>query len=113
MKSFVKNLSLFIIIVCIAACEQSQQRKNVSVTPPVAGIIPRADTLHGDIRIDDYYWMREKTNPELIAYLNAENRYTDAMMEHTEKFQKKLYDELLGRIKETDMSVPVKIDNYF
>jgi oligopeptidase B len=80
---------------------------------PVAKVISKADTLHGDVRIDDYFWLREKSNPEVIKYLEVENEYTEVMMKHTKKFQERLYEELLGRIKETDLSVPEKIDDYY
>ena len=69
--------------------------------------IPKVDTLHGEVRVDDYFWLREKTNPEVTAYLEAENAYTTQKMKHTEALQDKLYQEMLGRIKETDLSVPV------
>jgi oligopeptidase B len=82
-------------------------------TPPVAKTIARIDTLHGDIRTDDYFWIREKTNPDVISYLNAENAYTAARMKHTEALQQKLYDEMLGRIKETDLSVPFRDNSYW
>jgi oligopeptidase B len=82
------------------------------VTPPVATIRPRIDTLHGDVRTDNYFWIREKTNPQVIAYLNAENVYTAAKMKHTEALQQKLYDEMLGRIKENDVSVPYRENGY-
>jgi oligopeptidase B len=82
-------------------------------TPPSAKIIARIDTLHGDIRTDNYFWLREKTNPEVIAYLEAENAYTAAKMKHTEPVQQKLYDEMLGRIKETDLSVPYRYNGYW
>jgi oligopeptidase B len=75
--------------------------------PPVARQIPKVDTLHGEVRVDDYFWLREKTNPEVSAYLEAENAYTAQRMKHTEALQEKLYQEMLGRIKETDLSVPV------
>jgi oligopeptidase B len=75
-------------------------------SPPVARIIAHVDTLHGDIRIDNYHWLREKTNPEVIAYLNQENDYTAGKMRHTEALQERLYTEMLGRIKETDQAVP-------
>jgi len=84
-----------------------------SITPPVAKVIPKTDTLHGEIRIDNYYWLRNRADSEVIGYLEKENEYTKAMMKHTEKFQKQLYKELLGRIKETDLSVPDKIDDYY
>jgi oligopeptidase B len=81
--------------------------------PPVAKIVPVADTLFGDVRVDNYFWLRDRDNPEVIAYLDAENAYTDTMMSHTAALQQKLYEEMLGRIKETDLDVPEKADNYF
>ena len=84
-----------------------------SGTPPVAKTDPKVDTVHGETRLDNYFWLREKSNPEVIEYLEAENRYTDAMMQHTDDFQEQLYQELLGRIKETDLSVPEKIGDYY
>ncbi|MFL5603400.1 MAG: S9 family peptidase [Gemmatimonadaceae bacterium] len=80
--------------------------------PPIATVKPKIDTLHGDIRTDNYFWIREKTNPDVISYLNAENAYTAAKMKHTEALQQKLYDEMLGRIKETDVSVPFRKNGY-
>ena len=70
-------------------------------------------TLHGDTLKDDYFWMREKDNPKVRAYLEAENAYTDAFMKPTEAFQKALYDEMLGRIKQTDLSVPYRDGGWF
>ncbi len=81
--------------------------------PPVAEKIPKELTIHGDTRIDDYYWLNERENPKVIDYLTAENEYKDAVMKHTESFQKKLYDEIVGRIKKTDMSVPSKESGYY
>ncbi|HWA40718.1 MAG TPA: prolyl oligopeptidase family serine peptidase, partial [Gemmatimonadales bacterium] len=81
--------------------------------PPVAKIVPKVDTLHGIVRTDNYFWLREKTNPEVIAYLEAENAYTNAHMKHTERLQQKLYDEMLGRIKQSDNSVPVRDNGYY
>ncbi|MCK4363590.1 MAG: S9 family peptidase [Candidatus Aminicenantes bacterium] len=81
--------------------------------PPVAEKIPRELTIHGDTRVDDYYWLNERENPKVIDYLTAENEYKDAVMKHTESFQKKLYDEIVGRIKKTDMSVPSKESGYY
>lgn len=83
------------------------------ITPPVAKTDPTVDTVHGEERLDNYFWLREKSNPEVIEYLEAENRYTQAMMQHTEDFQERLYQELLGRIKETDLSVPEKRGDYY
>jgi oligopeptidase B len=63
--------------------------------------------------VDNYFWLRDKKNPEVKAYLEAENAYTDAVMKPTEGLQKKLYDEMLSRIKETDIEVPYKEGDYF
>ena len=84
-----------------------------SIKPPVAKKVAKTTTIHGDTLVDDYYWLREKTNPEVMSYLEAENAYTDAVMKDTENFQAELYKELLGRIKETDVNVPYKNGDYF
>jgi oligopeptidase B len=81
--------------------------------PPKAKIRPHTLSMHGDIRIDNYYWLREKENPDVRAYLRDENAYTRAVMKETEPLQKELYDEMLARIKETDLSVPERIDTYY
>ena len=84
-----------------------------SIKPPVAKKVAKTTTIHGDTLVDDYYWLREKSNPEVMSYLEAENAYTDAVMKDTENFQAELYKELLGRIKETDANVPYKKGDYF
>ncbi len=81
--------------------------------PPVAKKDPKKITLHGDTRVDDYGWLREKSSPETISYLEAENAYADAVMKPTEEFRKKLYDELLSHIKETDVNVPYRKGGHF
>ena len=63
--------------------------------------------------MDNYFWLRDRTDPDVIAYLEAENRYTEAVMASTELLQETLYQEILGRIQETDLSVPVRRDDYF
>ena len=83
------------------------------VTPPVAPMRPRYQILHDEKRTDNYFWLREKSNPEVIKYLEAENAYTAARMRHTEALQETLYKELLGRIKETDTAVPYRSDGYW
>ena len=80
--------------------------------PPIAKIEPSSVTLHGDVRTDLYAWLRDRANPEVIAYLEAENAYTAAMMHHTEPLQEALYTEMLGRIKEDDTEVPVRRDDW-
>ena len=81
--------------------------------PPVAKKVPHSSEVNGHKMVDNYFWLRDKPNPEVRAYLEAENAYTDAVMKPTEAFQKKLYDEMLGRIKETDVDVPYKEGDYF
>lgn len=81
--------------------------------PPIAEKKPHTMTIHGHTRVDDYYWLREKTNPDVIAYLEAENEYTKALTAHTDDLQAKLYDEMVGRIQETDLSVPAPHGDYF
>ena len=70
-------------------------------------------TVHSDTRIDNYFWLRDRQDPDTIAYLEAENAYTKAKLQHTEALQATLYAEMLGRIQQTDLSVPVKRDEYF
>jgi oligopeptidase B len=81
--------------------------------PPVAKKIPHELVIHGDIRIDNYFWLNDRENPEVIDYLKAENEYTSAMMKDTKKLQKKLYNEIVGRIPQTDISVPYFTNGYF
>src|SRR5258708_10552933 len=81
--------------------------------PPVAKIVPHVSEVNGHKMVDNYFWLRDKPNPAVRAYLEAENVYTDAVMKPTEGFQKKLYDEMLGRIKETDVEVPYREGDYF
>jgi oligopeptidase B len=100
-----RRLSVALALVTSVAPLTAQTRESVA---PVARTIPKVDTLLGEVRVDPYSWLRDDTRsaPEVIGYLEAENRYTDSSMRHTEALQKKLYREMVGRIKETDLSVP-------
>jgi oligopeptidase B len=82
-------------------------------TPPTAKKLPHVTEVNGHKMVDNYFWLRDKPNPEVRAYLEAENAYTEAVMKPTGPFQKKLYDEMLSRIKETDVDVPYREGNYF
>jgi oligopeptidase B len=82
-------------------------------SPPVAKKKPKVTNINGYKLEDNYSWLREKKNPDVQAYLDAENVYTDAVMKPTEPLQKKLYDEMLSRVKETDVEVPYKEGGYF
>ena len=81
--------------------------------PPVANTVAQQTELHGETRVDPYAWLRDRDNPEVTAYLEAENAYTAAMMQHTEPLQEALYQEMLGRIKEDDASAPVRHGSYW
>jgi oligopeptidase B len=81
--------------------------------PPVAMKTPHVTTVHGDTLKDDYFWLREKSNPKVTSYLEAENAYTEEVMKPTKQLQDTLYREMLGRIKQTDLSVPMRIGEYF
>jgi oligopeptidase B len=81
-------------------------------SPPIARREPLEHLLHGDRRTDNYAWLRQKEKSEVIHYLEAENAYTDAVLKPTEPFQEKLYQEMLGRILQTDLSVPYLLRGY-
>ena len=81
--------------------------------PPSARREPKVDVVHGEKRQDDYYWLRQKEDPQVRAHLEAENAYTEAVMKPTEPLQEALYSEMLGRIKETDLSVPYRKGDFF
>jgi oligopeptidase B len=108
-KQLSLTLCLLIGVIWIG-CTQSHRPE-----PPVAKIVPKADTLNDDIRVDDYCWLRDidRTNPEVLNYLRAENAYTDEIMKPTEALQETLYNEMVRRIKETDESAPYRDGNYF
>jgi oligopeptidase B len=99
-----------IIIIPVTACHHNNQSE---MKPPVAKIIKKELINHGYTRVDNYYWLNERENPEVIAYLKAENDYTKAMMKHSDSLEQKLYNEMVGRIKQTDMSVPYRLNGYY
>lgn len=82
-------------------------------TPPVASKVPHELVMHNDTRIDPYYWMNQRDSEEVIEYLNQENAYTEAVMKSTEKLQEALFQEIKGRIKEQDESVPYFENGYY
>ncbi|PNQ72894.1 oligopeptidase B [Hanstruepera neustonica] len=84
-----------------------------SVIAPVAKKQPHKLEKHGDVRVDDYFWLNERENPEVRAYLEAENAYTESILKHTEPLQKALFEEMKSRIKEDDSSVPYFYNGYW
>lgn len=108
MKKLVYRLPVLIILMTYAC-----NNKKVAIDPPVAEIIKKELTAHNHARVDNYYWLNERENPKVIDYLNAENAYTDSVMAHTKAFQDTLYNEIVGRIKKDDSSVPFKENGYY
>ena len=85
---------------------------DIAPAPPVAKRIEHTEARHGSTVVDNYFWLREKSNPDVIEYLKAENAYTEAMTANLKPFQDALYQEMLGRIKQTDLSVPYRQGDY-
>jgi oligopeptidase B len=102
-----------LFLAAVLSMQISADDASSSVSPPVAKKIPKITEINGRELVDNYSWLRDKKNPDVKAYLEAENAYTDAVMKPTEPLQKRLYGEMLGRIKETDIDVPYKDGGYF
>ena len=102
------TFKLAIILLFMAACSTKEK-----IMPPVAKKVAKELTTHGHTRVDNYYWMNQREDPEVIAHLEAENAYKEAVMKHTEPLQQKLYDEIKSKIKQQDESVPYKKNGYY
>jgi len=87
--------------------------QKILVAPPSAEKIRKELEIHGHVRVDNYYWLNERENPKVTAYLNAENDYTQTMLAHTKPLQETLFKEIVGRIKQTDMTVPYFLNGYY
>ena len=85
----------------------------VEINAPVAKKQPKTLEKHGDVRVDQYYWMNQREDPDVLAHLRAENDYFASVTEHTLSFRTKLFEEMKGRIKEDDSSVPYKNNGYW
>src|SRR5690349_2068482 len=81
--------------------------------PPIAKKVPRERRLHGDRSVDDYDWLRDKTDPEVLAHLRAESDYTAAVMGPTQALQEELYREMLERTRETEIAAPYRRGDYW
>jgi len=107
-------LSAIVLLLSFIGSGCSRINKEEKITkPPAAEKIKKELTIHGDTRIDNYYWLNERENPKVIEYLKAENEYKETVMKHTEALQENLYNEIVARIKQTDMSVPFKTEGYY
>jgi oligopeptidase B len=96
-----------------AVLAQTNGASSPQPKPPMAEKKSKTVNIHGETLVDDFFWLREKSNPAVISYLESENAFTDAMMKPTQAFQESLYKEMVGHIKETDLSVPYRWGNYF
>lgn len=103
--------SLILFVLIIGCSEQSRPWE--SLTPPNAEKIPTELKIHNDTRIDNYFWLNQRDNPKVIEYLTAENDYLQKTMQHTDELKEKLFNEIIGRIKQTDMSVPYLNNGYY
>src|SRR5574343_449984 len=111
-----KKITYFLLGCVIFTPVYSQNKKNKmsdKIVPPVAKIVPKTLEKHGDKRIDNYYWLNERENPEVIDYLNKENEYYQKSTAHTKQFQDELFLEMKSRIKEDDSSVPYLYNGYY
>ena len=111
-RGSLRSLVLWIVALSqIAGCAHPEPESAASAAqhaPPVAPRHPKRIEQHGQTRVDDYAWLREKDSPEVLAYLHAENAFTQQLMRSTEALQEKLYSEIVGRIQQTDETPPVR-----
>lgn len=105
-KSFTAIISI-IALALLSACEKE------SMSPPTVEKKPQELEIHGDVRVDDYYWLRERENPEVITYLEAENDYVEASLADSAGLRERLFDEMRSRIKEDDSTAPYKHGDYY
>lgn len=116
-----KHLHLLVISAAVILCTSCNLKKEeVTILKqsdfpalPMAEVKPDTFVNFDQQRIDNYYWLKDKTNPEVIDYLNAENEYTETVMESTKELQQTIYDEILGKIKEDDESYPSYRNGYW
>lgn len=110
-----KKISFYLgltFIFGISSCNQNNPMDK-NIPSPIAEKIEKKLEIHNDIRIDNYYWLNERENPQVIDYLNAENAYYDSITAHTQWFKQALFEEMKSRIKEDDESVPYFKNGYF
>ncbi|EDM44033.1 oligopeptidase (protease II) [unidentified eubacterium SCB49] len=110
-----KNLVLSVLaIASLISCDKKQTSiQKMNIKAPSADKIAKTMEIHGDVRVDDYYWLNDKENPEVIDYLERENDYYNKMTVHTDDLKESLFQEIKGRIKEDDASVPYKYNGYY
>jgi len=107
-----RRIVLFVILIMAASCQNQNQNMEV-MNAPTAKRIPVKLIKHDDIRVDDYLWLNQRDNKEVLAYLEEENNYYHSLTDHTKSFQEELFEEMKGRIKEDDSSLPYKLNGYW
>lgn len=108
-----KILVCILSTLCVAAVFGASGSEPSKRQPPTLKKIPTKMTIHDHTRVDDYYWLKQRENPEVVDYLNRENSYTDRQMAHTAKLQNRLFEEMKGRMKQDDSSVPALYHGYY
>jgi oligopeptidase B len=111
-NSFYLYTMVLFLLWSIVACESTPRRAE-GIIAPDAEKHPVELTLHGHTRIDNYHWLNDRDNPDVIAYIEGENEYLEEMMAHTDRLQDRLYNEMRGRVREDDQSVPYKENGYY
>jgi len=104
---------LLLFLAAVGAAALHADDTSAPPVPPVAKKVPKTAEIHGQKLVDNYFWLRDKQNPDVKAYLEAENAYADAVMKPTEALQQKLFDEIVSHIKETDINVPYRQGGFF
>src|SRR5919197_984467 len=114
MLTHIRSLALAALVPSIVVAQQAPvTTSGTALAPPVAAVRPHRFDEHGNVRVDPYYWLKDRSNPEVIKYLEDENAYTKAVMAQTESLQARLYEELKGRVLQNDQSVPFREGKYF
>ncbi|MGF1637794.1 MAG: S9 family peptidase [Cyclobacteriaceae bacterium] len=112
-RYFLFVLILPLMLACKKEEKKSKTMQDSKSSPPIAVKKPKQLIAHDHTRTDNYYWLNERENQEVIDYLNAENTYLDEVMAHTKEGQERLFEEMKGRIKQDDSSVPYKLDDFY
>ena len=113
MRCILKKAFIFLLSISFAASCKSDKKIMSQNTVPVAKKMPKSLSIHGDTRIDNYYWLNDREDKEVLDYLNEEKTYYEKMMQHTVSFQNTLFEEMKSRIKEDDSSVPYRQNGYW
>ncbi|UYQ91578.1 S9 family peptidase [Chitinophaga horti] len=118
MRHYHVGLLALAFVACQPKNDKKDERMNINeawinIQTPTVEKIPKEMSIHGDTRTDNYYWLNERENPKVIAYLESENKYLDTVLSSTRDFREKLFEEMKGRIKEDDESVPYFENGYY